>query len=202
MPVLGQLGSGPWGEGNELLSYMQHIWCFSLYSIPQRIIQSNLNVTSSSAPITFPGMLFCRLTHLTICVFFSCEICEQLSIHPNPLISLIFFYYYFFSICYMFSFPSHVSCLSSQLLSYSLILTGHEVWRFQNAYSEVGFTCLKLDGRWKGLYATCNNWTDGCYLENLMVSKLFLLYLLESLEIHLAVGLGLQAFWTCYNLWA
>lgn len=88
LSVLGQWGTRPGGERNELLSYMQHTCHCSLYSIPQCFIQSNLNVSSSGAPITFPGTLFCRLTHLTICIF-PHEIQKQFSLPYDPLISLI-----------------------------------------------------------------------------------------------------------------
>lgn len=52
LPVLGEWGTRPRGEGNELLTYMQHTCSWSLYSIPQCFIQSNLNVLSSDALIT------------------------------------------------------------------------------------------------------------------------------------------------------
>lgn len=91
---------------------MQHTCCCSLYSIPRCFNQSNLNVSSSGAPITIPGILFCKLTYLTICSF-PCEIHEQFPLSPSQYFN---FTELIFLLHTVFSFPCLLSLTPAPLL--------------------------------------------------------------------------------------
>lgn len=123
---------------------MQHTHGCSLYSIPQCFIQSNLNVLSSDAPITFPGTIFCRLTHLTICIF-PHETKEIFSFPFNPLVSLNTL------LCTPLSFQCLLPLILAPLLLLCISQTGHGTRSVQNAEAKAGwFTYVSVTYKWLG----------------------------------------------------
>lgn len=159
---------------------MQHARGRSLYSIPQCFIQSNLNVLSSDAPITFPGTIFCRLTRLTICIF-PHEIKEIFSLPFNPLVSLNTL------LCTLLSFQCLLPLTPAPLLLLCVSQTRYGTQRVQNAEAKAGWvTYVSVTYKWLGhkseiqghkllkqLLASCIPLFTSLFLATFLIHKVF-----------------------------